>query len=306
MCTVHSGHNTEQGNSSSHWWNVLFAWPEGITAWLLLGTLGAILWQSFATAESAKAALLQIQMMKDKERARVEIKAVGLELTRVSEDFWHIRSSIEFSNVGVGRAYVRQGRGNLVIGDTGEPHWNSLDIVDGFIDPTAPSPSLSNSFQPKNADLPEDSQKICDGVLAASISGFIEYETVGTRFHRNFSYVWIGRGHPLNIGARVMVSDEFDPKTDEQEYPLAPGCQRVVGLAGTMGITKNTRWNQKRRGRSPARIQIRTPPVSPSASRAPGTGLKCKIATQCLKVPDRRPMLPFKLIYSEKYFLPIG
>jgi hypothetical protein len=30
-----------------------------------------------------------------------------------------------------------------------------------------------------------------------------------------------------------------------------------------MGTTKNTRWNQKRRGRSPARIQIRTLPTAP-------------------------------------------
>lgn len=115
-CAVHPSQNTEQGKSSPHWWNVLLAWPEGITAWLLLCTLGAILWQSFATAESAKAALLQIQMMRDKERARVEIKALGLELTRVSEDFWYIKSSIELRNVGTGRAYVRLGTGNFEVG----------------------------------------------------------------------------------------------------------------------------------------------------------------------------------------------
>ena len=37
------------------WWYVLVAWPEGIAAWGLLFTLGAIIWQSWETRKSAEA-----------------------------------------------------------------------------------------------------------------------------------------------------------------------------------------------------------------------------------------------------------
>ncbi len=52
-------------------------------------TCGVIGWQSWETRKAAEAAFLQIQMMKDKERARIEVKALGLELTRVGRILAH-------------------------------------------------------------------------------------------------------------------------------------------------------------------------------------------------------------------------
>jgi len=79
-CKIYQGQNAEQSHSGLHWWNVLIAWPEGITAWLLLLTLAAIVWQAWETRkaadaalESAKAAVAQIKAMKDKDRARLSI-----------------------------------------------------------------------------------------------------------------------------------------------------------------------------------------------------------------------------------------
>ena len=199
--------------SDSNWWLVIAAF----------GTALVIGWQSFATAKSAEAALLQIQMMKDKERARVEIKTMGLELEHESEEFWNLKATIELRNVGAGRAYVRRGIGNLIIADRDheppiEPdYWSPLNVVDGFIDPTGDS--LTEScyfFGPEKAGLSEYSQKICDGKLQLYITGFIEYETVGTRFHRDFNYAWVGFDDPSNIGAMLLFTDASKPKTDRE------------------------------------------------------------------------------------------
>jgi hypothetical protein len=87
---------------------------------------------AMASNKSAKAALAQIEMMKDKERARVEIKTFGLELQRVGEEFWHIKTTIELRNVGEGRAYIRLGMGSIeVVGDgIPEPYSKSVDILE--------------------------------------------------------------------------------------------------------------------------------------------------------------------------------
>jgi len=39
------------------WWYVLIAWPDGITAWSLLATLGAIVWQAVETRKAAIGAI---------------------------------------------------------------------------------------------------------------------------------------------------------------------------------------------------------------------------------------------------------
>ncbi len=197
--------------SDSNWWLVIVAF---VTA-LVIG------WQSFATTKSARAAFLQIQMMKDKERARVEIKTTGLELENEGEEFWNLKIAIELRNVGMGRAYVRHGIGNLRIMNRGdeppaEPDtWSLLNIVDGFIDPDGePQTESFYFFQTEKPDLSEYTQKICDGRLRLYITGFIEYETVGTRFHRDFNYVWGGHDDddPYNIVA-MFGGDPFKPMT---------------------------------------------------------------------------------------------
>ena len=56
VCTIHPGQDAEQGKSNPPWWHKLIAWPEGITAWLIMLTLGAIVWQSWETRKAASAA----------------------------------------------------------------------------------------------------------------------------------------------------------------------------------------------------------------------------------------------------------
>jgi hypothetical protein len=55
-------------------WHKFVTWPEGFTAWLLMLTLIAIIWQAKATADAARATKNSVQLIIDKERARLRIE----------------------------------------------------------------------------------------------------------------------------------------------------------------------------------------------------------------------------------------
>lgn len=63
------GNTAGKVKASPPWWYILVAWPEGITAWAILFTLGAIIWQTVQTKKAAEAALLNAQAVIDSERA---------------------------------------------------------------------------------------------------------------------------------------------------------------------------------------------------------------------------------------------
>ena len=56
-CAIRPSQNTDQSKPKPPWWEVLLAWPEGITAWLLMGTGIVIAWQSYETRRAAQAAM---------------------------------------------------------------------------------------------------------------------------------------------------------------------------------------------------------------------------------------------------------
>jgi len=201
---------------------------------------------AFAAKESAEAALQQIQMTKDKERARVEIKATGLELQHEGEGSWNLKAGISLRNIGAARAYIREGIGNLIIETLTDwvptkpdyyPH--PLDVVTGFIDPNGePVAESFYFFRSENLDLSELAQSISKGTLAVSIRGYVEYETVGTRFRRKFSYAYVGYESPLNFGRILAFSDEFNPRNDSerisfgfwQQEPIERNEEREITL----------------------------------------------------------------------------
>jgi hypothetical protein len=83
------------------------------------------------------------------------------------------------------------------------------------------------------------------------MTGSIEYETVGTRFHRSFSYVWIGHGHPLNIGARITLSDEFNPKTDEQRISFGYWLPKSRWVGGGDGDNEEYEMEPEKKRKKP-------------------------------------------------------
>jgi hypothetical protein len=54
-CTANNADKAQTGENSPPKWHVFVVWPEGITAILLLLTLGAIVWQAVATQAAAQA-----------------------------------------------------------------------------------------------------------------------------------------------------------------------------------------------------------------------------------------------------------
>jgi hypothetical protein len=68
ICTAEHGQQTKSGEYNPVWWHIFFAWPEGITALLLLLTLAAITWQGWQTKKAADAALLNAEALVNSER----------------------------------------------------------------------------------------------------------------------------------------------------------------------------------------------------------------------------------------------
>jgi hypothetical protein len=68
------------------WWYVLIAWPEGITTWAILFTLGAIIWQAVETRKAAEAtkrsvkdaAKTLIQLEKQTEATEASVRMQGV------------------------------------------------------------------------------------------------------------------------------------------------------------------------------------------------------------------------------------
>jgi hypothetical protein len=92
------------------WGYILISWPEGITTWAILATLGGIFWQAVATqaaAQGAKdaagAAKVQIDALKSKERARLALHPGQLEFIDLDDPFQCL--TIDAENVGYSHAF---------------------------------------------------------------------------------------------------------------------------------------------------------------------------------------------------------
>lgn len=60
VCSIETSQNAETGKPHPQWWDKLLSWPEGITAWAVLLTLYAIVWQAWETRKAAEAAVAQV------------------------------------------------------------------------------------------------------------------------------------------------------------------------------------------------------------------------------------------------------
>jgi hypothetical protein len=116
-------------------WHKLITWPEGITAWLIMLTLGAIVWQAWetrkaaeATRDAAKAALLQANHTVTSERAWLIAEAGDAGIPPEIEGATGIRwteFSVRFVNKGKTPAFL------LEAGYCGKvlPHGETLPTI---------------------------------------------------------------------------------------------------------------------------------------------------------------------------------
>jgi len=87
------------------WWYVLVSWPEGIGAWILLGTGVAIGWQSWETRKAAENSGLQLAFHKETLRPRLSISRFTNDTFKQSCRGEWVFIKMEVSNSGGMPAY---------------------------------------------------------------------------------------------------------------------------------------------------------------------------------------------------------
>lgn len=97
-CKVQPGQDAEQSHQGWNWLYVLIAWPEGITAWLLLLTLGAVGWQAWETRNAADASNRSIILQEAALRQWVNVVPLGVGISRILQNPCEVSVQFEIQN----------------------------------------------------------------------------------------------------------------------------------------------------------------------------------------------------------------
>ncbi len=163
MSSVGDKHSSNDVKSEPPCWHKLLSWPEGITAWLLMLTLGGIIWQAWETRRSAEASALAAKVAKDGliavQRPKVVVKLVFLfpgKLkdvggTQILEDDHHWRIGCVVANLGGSKAEII--KSNLTIEALG------IGSIDGLL-PNLPPYGTDYSFEQFSIEPGERQEKI--------------------------------------------------------------------------------------------------------------------------------------------------
>jgi len=259
-CTIHSEKEADQGKPEPPWWHKLLAWPEGITAWLIMLTLGAIIWQAWETrkaagaaADSANAAYgsvafaeAQWELTREKERARLDVKyGEHLLIQCDGNDLRHLAGTIRLRNIGANRAFIRRTYGKFMVKDVEaafeewEDDYAPLTLPDRFLDPDEPSIVVFVYLVPDERDIKAFAENLEKSRKSLHLFGFIEYETLGLHWRKDFGYDWnlvinsplneagLGGISPLNYSATQTPIERIsygywlsNQDWDKPEYPI--------------------------------------------------------------------------------------
>jgi hypothetical protein len=211
-----SPQNADKTQDSESWVDT-FTWPQGAETWALILTLFVLAWQSIETKHSAtsaqtaaKAALRQIDMTFQKERARIDINREGsLEPANVDTEYWTVNGTISVRNVGDTKAFIKDSVGAIFIKEDSTQTLPSLDsgipifFIDNVmvIDESSPPETQTIAYtQDGSRSFSGYADKIYEGYFTVHLRGFIEYETLGRTFRRYFGYKWVGGNSPNSLG----------------------------------------------------------------------------------------------------------
>lgn len=201
-------------------WYASFENADGMLVIVGVLTCAVICWQSWETRKAAKgaqraadASFAQIEMVKSKERARIIVAPVDLKVQTgtETEPGWYLTAAIKVDNIGISKAYDIKGLASMWVQDTSSPI-----SPPEFLCPWHDEPDFRISAEPGDyvvhvdSKFPVDSQipeltvgQFVDGLIGSEdgesftfpkksiyLQGFVEYETMGARFHREFSWFW--------------------------------------------------------------------------------------------------------------------
>ena len=171
------------------WGYVLVAWPEGITAWLLILTLGAIVWQSWETRKAAEAANRGIEISKTKGRAKLLLSPQPLnpKVGIIPE------AKLVVTNVGESNALVGEAIAGLHLSD---PH-TLIGDGSGYYDMKVGYRLLESKeffeeivYWPTHG-LDRYSQDVIDDKVVVHLHGSIRFrDTFDDGWGVNFHFVW--------------------------------------------------------------------------------------------------------------------
>ena len=253
-------HERDSPNNYLPWWYVLVAWPEGITTWAVIATGGFIAWQGYETRKAANAsadaanaaygsvtyAEAQWELMKEKERARLDVKSGGsLEVDRLL-DLWGVNATIRLRNIGSSRAFIVRSAGAMIIKDEGGTpvrelnDFETLTFPDQFLDPNnapieIPLSVFPNGSTSQKNTISEIADELHAGRKTIHLYGFVEYDTLGMRFRKDFGYIWKSFGNLSGLvgmlgdtggirTAEQRIADGYwttDPERDRPEYAIS-------------------------------------------------------------------------------------
>jgi hypothetical protein len=193
-------------------WVDTFAWPEGVTAWALFLTLFVIAWQSVETHAAAEATVASVEAAKQqadlireqmdtqvhRERARLNLEVQGIEIDIPEvglDDGLNLNTCIEITNIGHSNAFIKNGAARFVLVTAGEWPFSEASPEDFTPFSNTVEPSTDPVYSPIWIDyvplsLEAFAQDIANGTRIMYLYGFVEYETLGIRWHRDFGYVW--------------------------------------------------------------------------------------------------------------------
>ena len=136
-------------------------------------------------------------------RARIEIKSTLSLIVERNDPYWYLVTGIDVRNIGNSRAFILRTAAKFFVVENTEdiniedPSLSSLAIEDDILDPTKHSIPIDIHHFP-DAEGFESVEKFADRFYESRVNlvilGWIEYETMGTKWHRGFGFIRRGSG----------------------------------------------------------------------------------------------------------------
>ncbi|MGA2887195.1 MAG: hypothetical protein ABSE51_04035 [Terracidiphilus sp.] len=191
-------------------------WAGILQAVVLSGTLIAIFWQAClmrvhaghlhelagAAKENANAALSQVELMKrqmdtmvHKDRARLNLYAQPIKVNGTEGGFLYLTTCIELTNSGQSNAYITFSAGRFVVVRGGrwplpQPDPDDFTTGSSIIEPSEDPVCAGFVYEDAPLKFRGFAEEFAKGDLTAYLYGFVEYENMGIKHHRDFGYVW--------------------------------------------------------------------------------------------------------------------
>jgi hypothetical protein len=220
-CKIYPVQDIGHGHFSPHWWDVLIAWPEGITAWLLMLTMVGIIWQAWETRKTAEAANRGIELTKTKDRAKLLLSPQALNPTvgTIPE------AKLFVTNVGNSNAIVGIAFAGLHISDSDAlvengAGWYDMKVGNRLLEPKEVIEETvwwpAHPFARYSQDVIEDQEVI-------HLHGIIRFrDDYGDPWGVNFHFIWRSYGVPVWFPhLQAHKYGDWDDQDEKGEYRMA-------------------------------------------------------------------------------------